>query len=519
MTDEGVFSFEEEDVVVRPMLTSPLPGSSNLRVFTSPSSVHPSPGMLFGSSPRPVASGVTRGGKKEETRVRLVHIRDPREICGGVIGVIENKKFCAAQPNQCEHRLTHSKRKFDLQPNTLYVMSSKKGASHDTLLPKLNANCIPADKELVDLLSDERPVAMWHVYFDGCNTLEEATGENELEAPHDTSWEEAVERPSLEDLERANDFKTPRKVRLMSGFVEAIHTFEMVALGRIQPLDLSGLQSIGGIPTPSQRAVRQMFEGWDTIKDNFELMWSTMMSQEEKTKNDQISIKAQLQEAIDYLNDIGAKARLLSAKIGRNPKAEADGDTTLWEALSELANESHLVKLSIQDPPKTMNSANEKLSKHEVDIRKMDQNMNRMYTHYKGYLGSNNARLADVERQVAAARDGPRPQAQEDVFDFGHVQDSQNVLPVQAELRKLREEVAMVKRELNETRAPDRQTSTTDNIFPIASREEIISRLKVVETRGTSTGKTCELGGTTFSSEVDVRGYITEHDISSCALY
>jgi hypothetical protein len=448
----------------------------------------------------------------------LVHIRDPMEICGGVIGVIENKNLCAAQPNQCEQRLTHSKRKFDLQPNTLYVMSSKKGASQATLLPKLNANCIPADKELVDLLSDERPVAMWHVYFDGCNTLEESTGENELEAPHDTSWE-AVERPSLEDLERANDFKTPRKVRLMPGFVEAIHTFEMVALGRIQPLDLSGLQSIGGIPTPSQCAVRQMFEGWDTIKDNFELMWSTMMSQEEKTKNDQISITAQLQEAIDYLNDIGAKARLLSAKIGRNPKAEADGATTLWEALSELANESHLVKLSIQDLPKTMNSANEKLSKHEVEIRKMDQNMNRMYTHYKGYMGSNNARLTDVERQVAGARDGPSSQAQEDVFNFGLVQDSQNVLPVQAELQKLREEVAMVKRELNETRAPDRQTSTTEIIFPIASREEIISQLKVIETRGTSTGLTCELGGTTFTSEVDVRGYITEHNISSCALY
>jgi hypothetical protein len=68
--------------------------------------------------------------------------------------------------------MMHSKRKFDLQPDTLYVMSSKKGAGRATLLPTLNANCIPADKELVDLLSDKRPVAMWHIYVDGCNTLE-----------------------------------------------------------------------------------------------------------------------------------------------------------------------------------------------------------------------------------------------------------------------------------------------------------------------------------------------------------
>jgi hypothetical protein len=105
-------------------------------------------------------------------------------VCGGVIGLVKNKKFCAAHPSVCEHPLTHSKRTFNLKPDTLYIMSSKKGAMHDaTLLPTLNGNCIPADKELVDLLNDEQPVAMWHVYFDGYNTMEENTGQNELETP------------------------------------------------------------------------------------------------------------------------------------------------------------------------------------------------------------------------------------------------------------------------------------------------------------------------------------------------
>jgi hypothetical protein len=98
-------------------------------------------------------------------------------------------------------------------------MSSKKGAMHAMLLPnKLDGNCIPANTELIDLLNDERPVAMWHVYFDGCNTVKEATGYNELDAPTDLS-SEAVNHPSLEDFERANYFKTPRKVHVMPGFV------------------------------------------------------------------------------------------------------------------------------------------------------------------------------------------------------------------------------------------------------------------------------------------------------------
>jgi hypothetical protein len=48
----------------------------------------------------------------------------------------------------------------------------------------------------------------------GAATLstEESMDQNKLEAHPDASWE-AIDQPSLEDLERANDFKKPRKVR------------------------------------------------------------------------------------------------------------------------------------------------------------------------------------------------------------------------------------------------------------------------------------------------------------------
>jgi hypothetical protein len=94
MMDEGAFSFEDvEDGSSPPRVTAPLPGA--------PSLTYPRPGTLFGGSPRPVASGVTRGEKKEETRVRLLHVSDPATVCGGVTGAVENKKFCAAHPSLC----------------------------------------------------------------------------------------------------------------------------------------------------------------------------------------------------------------------------------------------------------------------------------------------------------------------------------------------------------------------------------------------------------------------------------
>ena len=92
-------------------------------------------------------------------------------------------------------------------------MSPKKGGLHATLVPSLSRNFLPRNTDLEDLLSEELPAAMWHVYFDECKALEDASGENELGLSKNSLWDED-ERPSLEKLEKANDFKTPKKVQL-----------------------------------------------------------------------------------------------------------------------------------------------------------------------------------------------------------------------------------------------------------------------------------------------------------------
>jgi hypothetical protein len=360
MTDE--FSFDDVDGEGSLRATTPLPGFAP---FTR--QFNPVPGTLFASSPHPVASGVTRGGKKEETRVRLLHVGDPANVCGGVIGLPENKKFCAAHPSMYDYQVTHRSKRVDLITDTLYVMSPKRGAMHATLLPTLGCNYIPADVKLADLLSEERPVAMWHVYFDGCNASEEATGDNELQAPKDDTWE-YLHHPSLDELEKANDFKTPRKVRVKLD-MKSEGGRQPIQLGPINSLDLTRLTTIkNDVMTPSQAGVREMFRGWEVIKNNFQVVGDTLTSQEERSATDRFESMTAIQEFGVYVNDIGAKSRLPSAKIGRNPRAVADGESTLWEAMSELHTELKNMEQATQSLPKSIREVMEALEKTEGQL-------------------------------------------------------------------------------------------------------------------------------------------------------
>ena len=112
---------------------------------------------------------------------------------------------------------------------------------------------------------------MWHVYFDECNALEEAAGENELEAPRDVSWE-AIKCPSLENLlERANNFKTPKKVRVNPGYMDrdVFGKEKMPKLVYVIPLDLDDIPDPEDDESGVQMAVRQVLVGWQVITSNF----------------------------------------------------------------------------------------------------------------------------------------------------------------------------------------------------------------------------------------------------------
>ena len=76
--------------------------------------------------------------------------------------------------------------------------------------------------------------------FNECDAVEEATGDNELGTTSEVSWE-AVERPSLDSLERANDFKTPRKVKVNQLFMNKEQNGPEKLLEHVIPLDLKDI--------------------------------------------------------------------------------------------------------------------------------------------------------------------------------------------------------------------------------------------------------------------------------------
>ena len=497
MTD-ALFSFEDVEEVSSParVVTTPFPGA--------PSSYYPRAGTLFGASPRPVASGVTVGVKTEDAKVRLLHVGDPTEVCGGVIGSPDNKKFCAVHPSECAFQRTHLGTKFELVTDSLYVMCPKKGSLYATLGPRLPRNCVPKNKALEDLLNDERPVPMWHVYFDECKAAEDSTGDNELGAGLGVSWGDD-DRPSLAFLEKANDFHTPKKVKVSPLYNEGTMPLK---LGYVDPLETK--DSSPSDQSEVQSAIRGMLDGWKVISSNFLALndWTN------DKDVDTAVVCGQLEKLTDYMNEVGAKTRLLHAKIGHNPRADEEGEPTLWTVLAELKTDINTMALALQKIPPTIKEAREILAEHKLGMNHMQANMTAMYNHYKKHLVTSNQRLISLEKTSSAQAHAPLPQAQEGVFSFG---PSSNVA---SDGGALQEEILLMKAELKQMRASTvhQGSHTGDAMFPVNSLEEIMTRLKAVETRVT-TAEACAIGGTVFSSDAQVGNYITTHKVLSCAMY
>jgi hypothetical protein len=64
-------------------------------------------------------------------------------------------------------------------------------------------------------------------------------------------------------------------------------------LHRLDLLDLSGLLPINGAPRPSQKVVCQMFEGWDVVKENFDVIWSKVAIPKMNNKQKEIWLESE----------------------------------------------------------------------------------------------------------------------------------------------------------------------------------------------------------------------------------
>jgi chromosome segregation ATPase len=186
-----------------------------------------------------------------------------------------------------------------------------------------------------------------------------------------------------------------------------------------------------------------------------------------------------------YLNDdVGAKSRLLSAKLGTNPKADEEGDPTIREAMSELDSEFRTIKLAIKNLPQAMKETQNILDKYGIDVQRMDTNMTKMYKHYKSHLHSSNSRMVNLEQSVSNLQHTPRPQAQDGDFDFDHNMQEPNAT-LQVEVLKLRQEMEEMRHQCRNAQALGQDTPTS-SLFPPTSFDEIKARLAAVEARETT---------------------------------
>jgi hypothetical protein len=173
-------------------------------------------GALCESSPACVASEATGGGRGNEG-VRLLLVRETDDVCGGEIkGGGTVIRFCSEPRDTCD-TASHAKGKALLKRGCLHPCVPKKGNNQVRLEPSLPLSVVPRDETLDMLPLEEKSIALWQTCMDSCKASEFKTGRNELGVlSSGGSWgDDLGEAPSLQDLVDADDFKTPKKVRII----------------------------------------------------------------------------------------------------------------------------------------------------------------------------------------------------------------------------------------------------------------------------------------------------------------
>jgi hypothetical protein len=224
------------------------------------------------------------------------------------------------------------------------------------------------------------------------------------------------------------------------------------------------------------------------------------------------AVHAQLEELTDCMNEVGAKIHLLHAKIGRDPRAEEEGDPTLWTALAELNSGLKMMELTLEKVPLSLKQVQETLTVHQIGMGKMEVNMTATCKRCKRHLVSSNLRFVSMEKASSSQLHAPRPQTQDGAFDFGPPTHVAGGDAVQEEIRLMKAEI----KQMQESKV--HQGSTSGNsLFPVDSLGEIMSRLKAVET-GVAAAEACTIGGAVFSTDSQVGNCITTREVLSCAM-
>jgi hypothetical protein len=248
----------------------------------SASADHPLGTLFEGSSPY-VASEVTGGGRGNEG-VRLLLVRLVEDVCGGEIkGGGSVVRFCSKPRESCQV-VSHLKSKAFLRADCLYPYVPRKGENQVRLEPSLPLSLVSPDEPLEMLLLEEKSIALWQTYMDACKASEYKTGRREL-SPTSTgeepqSWDQHLEAPNLQELADADDFKTPKKVRIVSGLKRDVDEDypDTSEIGTIPTLNLD-LSTLSPQPkSVGNQALRRIIMEWDSLARSFGILKSRVFS-------------------------------------------------------------------------------------------------------------------------------------------------------------------------------------------------------------------------------------------------
>jgi len=470
--------------------------------------------------------------------VRLCLIREIDDVCGGEIkGGGTVVRFCSKPRDMCEIA-SHAKSKAILKRGCLYPYVPKKGINQVRLEPSLPLSLVPPDGTLDMLLLEEKSITLWRTFMDACKASEYSTGRNELgelDQKRDIpNWDEHLEAPSLQDLVNADDFKTPKKVRVIPAMrkEDDEEYVEAVEIGAVPPLniDLSDLSPLEGEKkTSGNLALRRIMLEWDGLAGKFGALRNRFLAHESLTGRTRDDVMAQFVECNHYMNELGNKARLLASRIGRDERPD-QAETSVWETLNILQEEVYLGK----EETKSTREGLERVLNLSIkeDVALMGRNLEKLAKAYKRSMGALNARLISLE--VKVHKMGKEEQEVDDQFDFNPVStfDANVRADVDGRLRKMQDRVRLLEErsksqdganvphsEWSGETQNQNQGGVNVSIPPIdtASHESIMGRLDILESRATD--ETCVFGGFHFSTIHDVITFVTKYGVPTCSMY
>jgi hypothetical protein len=196
-------------------------------------------------------------------------------------------------------------------------------------------------------LLEEKLTALWRTCMDVCKALERTTGQNELgelSTGRDfLNWNEHMEATNLQDLVNADDFKTPKKVRIISFMTkdEEDDHVEVAEIGTLTPLNVDELNLTpleGSKRTPGNVALRRIVMEWDGLAEKFGALKNRFLMHEALTGATKDDVTAHVVECDHFMNKLGNKARLLAARIGMDGRAD-QAESSVWESINVLQDE------------------------------------------------------------------------------------------------------------------------------------------------------------------------------------